>query len=101
MLYHFLHNVETMPDGTIVLLDVVDTGYCGWEGAYAVFDRETFEANWNETAEDNNAKYTMDDVAEWGEELDAFNCWEVVSSHHRTPTAAEKALRKYIKDNFS
>ena len=100
MLYHFLHTMETMPDGTLVMLDVVNTEYIGWEGAYAVFDRETFEANWAETAEDEDTSYTAEDVADWAEEMDAFTCWNVVSNRHRTPEAAEKALRKELKKIF-
>ena len=91
---HYVHEVVITKIGTIFLIDVCNTFDCGWEGAFAIFDEDAFRAAWKEN--DDSGKYSIEDIKTWGEEFDAFNGWEVVSSHHRTPEAAEKKLRKYI-----
>ena len=90
MFDHWMHEVVKTNKGTIILLDVAYTFDCGWEGAYAIFDEETFRSNWDED------DYTFDDICEYGEYLDAFEGWTVVSNFHRKPEAAEKKLRKYV-----
>lgn len=89
---HFLHEVLMTKRGTIILIDIADTFDAGIEGAYAIFDEDTFRSNW----EDSN--YTFEDIREWGEELNAFSDWEIVSSHHRSVDAATKKLFATIKN---
>jgi len=93
---HYIHEVVITPKNQIVLIDVADTPDCGWEGAYAIFDEEEFRDWWLNCNEGEGVPYTIDDVIEYGEEVNAFYGWMVVSNHHRTPEAAEKKLRKYI-----
>ncbi len=90
----YIHEVVITKNGTILLVDVCNTPDCDWEGAFAIFDEDTFRAAWENV--DDTGEYSIEDIKTWGEEFDAFNGWEVVSSHHRTPEAAEKKLRKYI-----
>lgn len=96
---HWMHEVVKTDKGTIILLDVANTFDCGWEGAYAIFDKETFRNWWDDYGNEDGiagTPYTFEDIQDWGEEADAFHGWTVVSNHHRKPEAAEKKLRKYI-----
>lgn len=89
---NFLHEVVVTKNGTIVLIDVADTFDAGIEGAYAIFDEDSFRNNWEDSS------YTIEDIKEWGEELGAFTHWEVVSSHHRSIDAAERKLRAAVEN---
>lgn len=89
---HYVHEIVITKKGTIILIDVSDTYDAGIEGAYAIFNEDIFRNGWE------GPTWTIDDVKEWGEELDAFDGWEVVSSHHRSVSAAEKKLRAAIKN---
>ncbi len=91
--YHFLHEVVRTNSNKIVLLDVALTPDCGWEGAYSIFDEDSFLRAWDE---DGNESYDFSDIASCGEDMGAFDYWEVVCSHCRSGEAAEKKLRKYI-----
>lgn len=93
---HYVHEMIQTPNGTIVLIDVADTWDCGWEGAYAIFDEDTFREWWKVTSEEAEDEYTIEDIEELGEEAGAFNGWEVVSSHHRNPDVAERNVRKAV-----
>lgn len=95
MFSHYLHEVITTPKGNIVLIDVANTPDCGWEGAYSFFNEEKFREALHDWFKDD--EYTFEDICEYGEEADAFDRWEVVSSHHRKPETAERYLMKAIK----
>lgn len=90
-----LHEIVDI-NGKIYLLDVSETPDAGWEGAYSIFDEETFSRNWTDTSDEAYDEYTFDDIQEYGEDFNAFDDWTVVSSHHKTAEAAEKKLRKKI-----
>ena len=91
---HYVHEFIKTNEG-IVVIDVANTWDAGWEGAYAMVDEEGFANAWG------NEHYTFQDIKEWAAEFDCIGPWEVVSSHHRTPEAAEKKLRLAIKKNFT
>jgi len=93
-LTHYLHEIIRTPKNEIILLDVSDTPDCGWEGAYAIFDEDTFRNWWQEAGIDED--YTFEDICECGEEAEAFDNWIVVSNRHRSPEVAERRLRKAI-----
>ena len=97
MFEHYIHEVIRTEKGTFILIDVVNTPDCNWEGAYAMFDRRKF-MEWWEFAMEEESPYTEQDIIEYGEDADAFYNWEIVSSHHRKPEAAEKNLLKAIKN---
>ena len=90
MFEHYIHQTVRTAKGQLVLIDVVHTPDCAWEGAYAIFDEEAFRDWWGDEP------YTSDDVAEYGEQAGAFFGWTVISTHHRTASAAEKKLRKFL-----
>ena len=92
--FHYVHEIVVTKKGTIILIDVADTFDAGIEGAYAIFDEDTFRQQWEE---DEENEFTLDDIKDLGEEYDAFSDWEIVSSHHRSYEAAEKAVMKAIK----
>ena len=87
---HYIHEVISTPKG-MVLIDVANTPDCGWEGAYSLFNEKTFAEQWDGEAWD------MNDIIEYGEELGAFEEWEIVSSYHKTPNAALKKLMAAVK----
>ena len=93
---HYVHEMIQTPNGTIVMIDVADTWDCGWEGAYAIFDEDTFREWWKVTSEEAEDEYTIEDIEELGEEANAFRYWTVVSSHHRNPDVAERNVRKAV-----
>lgn len=94
MFEHYIHEVISTPNG-MVLIDVANTPDCGWEGAYARFNKEVFEKAW--FCEEDAEPYDMKDIIEWGEEFDAFNDWEIVSSHRRNPEVALRNVMKALK----
>lgn len=99
---HYLHEWMTAPDGTLLILDVCDTGYSGFEGAFHVVDKDTFAEKWYEEFPlDEYDDFTDEEMRDYYEEYIDFPCWEPVSNNHRTGAAAEKKLRKYIRENFT
>ena len=90
MFKHYIHKTVRTPKGQLVLIDVVHTPDCNWEGAYAIFNEEAFRDWWGDEP------YTFGDVADYGEQAGAFFDWDVVSTNHSTATAAEKELRKFL-----
>ena len=93
MFEHYVHEVISTPNG-MVLIDVANTPDCGWEGAYARFNEKVFSDQWYAN---ENEPYDIKDIIEWGEEFDAFNDWEIVSSHHRNPEVALRNIMKELK----
>ncbi len=90
---HYVHEVISTPDG-MVLIDVVNIPGCGWEGAYSRFNEKVFGEKWYV---DSNEPYDMKDIIDWGEEMEAFDDWIVVSSHHRNPEIALQNIMKELK----
>lgn len=93
MLEHYVHEIVSTPNG-MVLIDVTNTPDCGWEGAYARFNEKVFNEKWYATGDE---PYNMEDIIEWGEEMEAFDDWIVVSSHHRSPEVALRNIMKELK----
>lgn len=88
--YHYTHKFIETPKG-IFLIDVADTGYSGWEGAFAEVDLDSFAEQWG----DNN--YTFEDVVNYAEDFDCISDWEIVSNGHRNPEVAERNVYRAIK----
>lgn len=66
-------------DGEYQMVDTCLIPYSGWwETAVAPFDEEQFKLGWRTIAEEGE-DYTEDDILEYGEELDAFPCWNVIA----------------------
>lgn len=94
---HYIHKVVITDKGTIILIDVCDTWDNGIEGAYAFFDKATFEEQWSSICEEEDTPYSIEDIQEWGEDLESFTYWTVVSGNHRSADAALRNVMKAIK----
>ena len=93
MFERYVHEIISTSTG-LVLIDVVNTDYIGWEGAYARFDEKIFKEWWEQNQEE---PYTVADIIELGEEAGAFDEWNVVSANHRKPEVALRNVMKALK----
>ena len=98
-MYHYYHELFTTPNGTIIMLDVTNVEYGhGYESAYAIFDKDTFEQFWRETGDEDDAmEYDTSDIQDYGEESGAFDCWVIFRDGYRNPDNAVADLRRYVK----